>query len=68
MREYFELTKPRVVSLIVFTAAVGMFLSTPGLVPWDILILPTAGIALAAGAAATINHFVEQRSDRKSVV
>jgi len=63
VREYFELTKPRVVSLIVFTAVVGMLLSTPGLVPWDILILATAGIALAAGAAATINHFVEQRSD-----
>ncbi len=63
VREYFELTKPRVVSLVVFTAVVGMFLSTPALVPWDILVLATAGIALAAGAAATINHFVEQRSD-----
>ncbi|MFQ5756853.1 MAG: heme o synthase [Acidiferrobacterales bacterium] len=63
VREYFALTKPKVVALIVFTAVVGMFLSTPGLVPWDILILATAGIALAAGAAATINHFVEQHSD-----
>ncbi|MFQ5994568.1 MAG: heme o synthase [Acidiferrobacterales bacterium] len=62
-REYFELTKPRVVSLIVFTAVVGMFLSTPGLVPWHILILATVGIYLAAGSAATINHLVEQRSD-----
>jgi protoheme IX farnesyltransferase len=63
VREYFALTKPKVVSLIVFTAVVGMYLSTPGLVPWDILVMATLGIALAAGAAATINHFVEQRLD-----
>jgi heme o synthase len=62
-REYLELTKPRVVSLIVFTAVVGMFLSTPGMVPWNILVLATLGIALAAGSAAAINHLVEQRSD-----
>lgn len=62
-REYLELTKPRVVSLIVFTAVVGMFLSTPAMVPWNILVLATLGIALAAGSAAAINHLVEQRSD-----
>lgn len=63
MREYLELAKPRVVSLIVFTAVVGMFLSTPSMVPWNILVLATLGIALAAGSAAAINHLVEQRSD-----
>lgn len=63
MREYLELAKPRVVSLIVFTAVVGMFLSTSGMVPWNILVLATLGIALAAGSAAAINHLVEQRSD-----
>jgi protoheme IX farnesyltransferase len=63
LREYLELTKPRVVSLIVFTAVVGMFLSTPSMVPWDIFVLATLGIALAAASAAVINHLVEQRSD-----
>ena len=63
MREYLELTKPRVVSLIVFTAIVGMFLSTPAMVPWSILLLATLGIGLAAASAAAINHLVEQRSD-----
>lgn len=63
LREYLELTKPRVVSLIVFTAVVGMFLSTPSMVPWNIFVLATLGIALAAASAAVINHLVEQRSD-----
>ncbi|MFQ5546104.1 MAG: heme o synthase [Acidiferrobacterales bacterium] len=62
-REYFSLTKPKVVSLIVFTAIVGMFLSTPTMVPWHILILATLGISLAAGSAAAINHVIERDSD-----
>ncbi len=61
--EYLELTKPRVVSLIVFTAIVGMFLSTPAMVPWSTLLLATFGIGLAAASAAAINHLVEQHSD-----
>ena len=63
MREYFELTKPRVVALIVFTAVVGMFLATPGMVPLSILFYATLGIALAAGSAASINHIIDQRVD-----
>jgi protoheme IX farnesyltransferase len=62
-REYFSLTKPKVVSLIIFTAIVGMFLSTPAMVPWHILILATLGIGLAAGSAAAINHLIERDSD-----
>ena len=62
-REYLELCKPRVVSLIVFTAIVGMLLSTPGAVPIDIFIFGTLGIALAAGSAAAINHVAEYRID-----
>ncbi|MHB1585538.1 MAG: heme o synthase [Acidiferrobacteraceae bacterium] len=62
-REYIELGKPRVVALIVFTAVVGMFLSTPGLVPWHILILGTIGIGLAASSAAAINHVLDRKSD-----
>jgi len=62
-REFLELTKPRVVSLIVFTAVVGMFLATPGAIPLDIFVFATLGIALAAGSAAAINHVLDQRAD-----
>ena len=63
VREYLELTKPRVVALIVFTALVGMFLAVPGLPPWDLLLFGTLGIALAAGSAAAINHLLDQKAD-----
>jgi len=62
-KEYLELGKPRVVALIVFTAVVGMLLSTPGLVPLDAFVFGTAGIGLAAMSAAAINHVVDQRTD-----
>ena len=60
---YWKLTKPRVVSLIVFTAVVGMFLATPGLVPVHVLLLAPLGIALAAGSAAAFNHVLDRRAD-----
>ncbi len=60
---YLELTKPRVVLLIVFTAVVGMFLATPGFVPLDILVFATLGISLAAGSAAAFNHILDQQAD-----
>jgi protoheme IX farnesyltransferase len=64
-RQFYELTKPRVVSLIVFCAVIGMFLAVPSgtLVPLDILVMATIGIGLVAGAAAAINCLVEQRID-----
>jgi protoheme IX farnesyltransferase len=62
-REYFELTKPRVVALIVFTAVVGMFLSTPGFLPLGAFVWGTLGIALAAGSAAAFNHVLDRRAD-----
>jgi protoheme IX farnesyltransferase len=61
--EYFELTKPRVVVLIVFTAVVGMFLSTPGALPLALFIYATLGIALAAASAAAINHVIDKQAD-----
>ena len=64
-REYYELTKPRVVSLIVFTAVVGMFLSVPSALPALPLLLGTLGIALAAASAAAFNHVLDQRIDAK---
>lgn len=62
-REYFELTKPKVVALIVFTAIVGMFLATPGMVPLNALIFGTIGIGLSAASGAAFNHLVDQRID-----
>lgn len=62
-RQYLELSKPRVVSLIVFTAVIGMFLATPGMVPPQILLAATAGIALVAGSAAAVNCLIEQKVD-----
>ncbi len=61
--QFYRLTKPRVVSLIVFTAVIGMFLATPGMVPLQALVAGTIGIALTAGAAAAFNCLVEQRID-----
>jgi len=62
-REYIELCKPRVVVLLVFTAVVGMFLATPGWVPWQALIFGSLGIGLGAASGAAINHIVDQRAD-----
>jgi protoheme IX farnesyltransferase len=63
LRAFYSLTKPRVVSLIVFTALIGMFLATPGVVPLQILLAGIAGIWLVAGAAAAVNCLVEQKID-----
>ncbi|MDZ7751699.1 MAG: heme o synthase [Gammaproteobacteria bacterium] len=63
IKEYYELTKPKVVALIVFTALVGMFLATPDMVDWRVLVFGTLGIGLGAAAGAAVNQLVEQRSD-----
>ena len=63
--QYLALTKPRVTQLAVFCAVIGMFLSTPGMVPWDKLIGGVVGIWLLAGAAFAINCLVEQKVDAK---
>ncbi len=63
--DYFELTKPRVVALIVFTAVIGMFLAVPGIPPWQALVFGNLGIWLAASSAAAINHLLDRRIDEK---
>lgn len=63
LSQYLQLTKPRVVSLIVFCAVIGMFLATPGMVPMKVLVLGTLGIGLVAGAAAAVNCLIEQKVD-----
>ena len=64
-RHYLELTKPKVVLLIVFTAIVGTLLATPGMPPFAALVWGNLGIALAASCAAAINHVLDQKIDEK---
>ncbi len=64
-REYLDLTKPRVVALIVFTAVVGMFLSVPGALPLSPFLAGIAGIALAASSAAAFNHVLDRGADAR---
>ncbi|MCB1676639.1 MAG: heme o synthase [Halioglobus sp.] len=63
-RDYKELTKPNVVLLMILTSVIGMFMAVPGMVPLHVLVLGNLGIALCAGAAAAVNHVVDQRIDQ----
>ena len=63
LRRYLRLAKPRVVSLIVFCAVIGMLLATPDGVPLPTLLAATLGIALVAGSAAAVNCLIERRID-----
>jgi protoheme IX farnesyltransferase len=62
-RRYLELTKPRIVALITFTAVVGTLLASPGAPPLEALVWGNLGIALAAACAATLNHVLDRRID-----
>jgi len=64
-RRYLELTKPKVVALITFTALVGTLLASPGVPPLDALVWGNLGIALAAACAATLNHILDRRIDEQ---
>jgi len=64
-QDYLELTKPRVVALMIVTALIGMCMAVPGWVPWQPLVLGNLGIALCAGAVAAINHIVDERIDQQ---
>ena len=63
--EYYELCKPRVVMLIVFTAIIGMFLAVPGMPPWSALVWGTIGITLQAAAAAAVNQIIDRNVDAR---
>ncbi|QDC45418.1 protoheme IX farnesyltransferase [Methylophilus medardicus] len=62
-RSFYALCKPRVTALIVFTAMIGMFMATPGMVPLQTLLVATVGIAFASGAAAAFNCLIEYKID-----
>jgi heme o synthase len=64
-RDYLELTKPRVVTLIMLTSVIGSLLAAPGLPPLDALIFGNLGIALSAASAAAINHLLDRRIDAR---
>ena len=63
--QFYALTKPRVVQLIVFCALIGMLLAQPGLPDWKVALTATVGIWLVASAAAAFNCLVEQRIDAR---
>ncbi len=65
LHAYWQLTKPRVVALIVFCAVVGMFLAVPGWPNWRTAILAALGIWMAAASAAALNHLLDARIDAK---
>lgn len=65
--EYWELTKPRIVALLVFCAVIGMFLAVPGLPPWRALVFGTLGIWLASSSAAAFNQLIDRRIDKVMV-
>jgi protoheme IX farnesyltransferase len=65
LRQYWSLTKPRVVALIVFTALVGMLLAVPGLPPLKESVIGFLGIWLAASSAAAINQLLDSRIDAR---
>ncbi|WP_434927841.1 heme o synthase [Shewanella sp. HL-SH8] len=62
-RAYFEMTKPKVVALMLLTVLVGMCLALPGAVPLQPLIVGMVGIGLMAGAAAAFNHLIDRKID-----
>lgn len=64
-RDYLEMTKPRVVLLMLLCAAVGMFLATPGMVPIDVIVFGLTGVTLVAGSAAVVNHIADSHIDAR---
>jgi protoheme IX farnesyltransferase len=64
-RDYLEMTKPRVVLLMLLCALAGMFLAVPGMVPWPTLVFGLTGIALVAGSAAVVNHIADAEIDAR---
>ncbi|HEY9120011.1 MAG TPA: protoheme IX farnesyltransferase, partial [Marinobacter sp.] len=60
-RDFLELTKPKVVAMMILTSVIGMLLATPGVPGWEVLVYGNLGIALLAGAAAVVNHVVDQK-------
>ena len=65
LKNFITLCKPRVNALIVFTAVIGMFLSTPSMVPVDVLIASILGIGFVSGAAAAFNCLIEEKIDSR---
>lgn len=64
-RDYYELTKPNVVLLMLLTSLIGMLLATPTFVPVSVLIMGNLGIGFCAASAAAVNHLVDRHVDLK---
>jgi protoheme IX farnesyltransferase len=64
-QDYYEMTKPKVVLLLLLTALVGMCLATPNWIGWQVLIAGMVGIGFLSSAAAVVNHVVDRGIDAK---
>ncbi|RLV59282.1 protoheme IX farnesyltransferase [Parashewanella curva] len=64
-RDYLELTKPKVVALMLLTVMVGMCMSTQGTLPIRLVFFGLLGIAMMSASAATINHVIDREVDAK---
>jgi protoheme IX farnesyltransferase len=62
-RDYYEMTKPKVVMLLLLTALVGMCLASDTWISWNVLIAGLVGIGFLSSAAAVINHVVDSKID-----
>ena len=65
IRDYIELTKPRIVTLVLVTATIGYYLGGQGIRSWRTLVFLLAGVALVCAGAAALNHFLEREMDSK---
>jgi len=63
-RDYITLTKPRVMSLLLLTGGAAVFVGAAGVPPWDIFVVTIAGLALACGGAAALNHYYDRDIDK----
>ncbi|MDP5041457.1 MAG: protoheme IX farnesyltransferase, partial [Paraglaciecola sp.] len=61
--DYYEMTKPKVVMLLLLTALVGMCLASETWISWQILVAGLTGIGFLSSAAAVVNHVVDRRID-----
>lgn len=64
-KDYYELTKPKVIMLLLLTALVGMCLATDSWVSWQVIVAGLGGIGLLSSSAAVINHVVDRNIDGK---
>jgi protoheme IX farnesyltransferase len=64
MRDYYTLTKPRIMSLLLITGGAGAFVGADGIPAWGVFAATMVGLALACGGAAALNHYLDRDIDK----